>query len=83
MLQVAMDTQRRGPKPVISQDDEAHLADYVCHMANIGYPLSRKALYAEVKKLLDKDERVTPFRDNYPGNSLIIKYFKLCPVKMS
>lgn len=58
---------RSGPSTVLTAAEETALASYIKLMASIGYPLTRRLLCCEVKKILDLDGRVTPFVDNLPG----------------
>ena len=56
-----------GKPCVLNAAEESVLVDYVKLMASIGYPLKRKELCFEVKKVLDNDGRKTPFNENLPG----------------
>ena len=57
-----------GPQPVLTKGEESTLVTYITLMGKIGYPITRKSLVNEVKKILDFDGRSTPFKDNLPGN---------------
>ena len=61
------DVARSGPAPVLTPAEEATLVVYLKLLASIGYPINRIQFCQEVKKVLDKDGRSTPFKDNLPG----------------
>ena len=46
---------------------------------HIGYGRSRQELANTVKRILDDDERKTPFRDNRPGRSWLNVFFRRHP----
>ena len=56
-----------GSKTILTSAEEAVLVNYLKLMADVGYPVSRLELKTEVKKLLDRDGRNTPFKNNMPG----------------
>lgn len=56
-----------GTRPTLTEAEEKTLVNYILLMADVGYPLTRKELLLEVKKILDLDGRKTAFRDNLPG----------------
>ncbi len=60
---------KSGPPPILTSAEESVLGDYITLMSSIGYPLTKKLLMLEVKKILDKEGRSTPFPDNIPGTS--------------
>ena len=60
-------TSKRGPATVLTSAEEDMLVQWSLHMADIGYGRTREQLCLTVKKILDKDGRPNPFRDNYPG----------------
>jgi hypothetical protein len=64
---VEQGTTRSGPPPVLTEAEESLLNEWARKMARIGYPVPKYHLQTEVKKLLDKDGRQTPFKDNLPG----------------
>ena len=57
-----------GSKTILTSAEEDVLVNYLKLMADVGYPVSRLELKTEVKKLLDRDGRNTPFNNNMPGN---------------
>ena len=50
---------------------EQALQDWLVEMAKIGYGKSRKQLRYAVKKILQKEERKNPFKDNMPGRKWV------------
>ncbi|XP_030851045.1 uncharacterized protein LOC105436902 isoform X1 [Strongylocentrotus purpuratus] len=58
---------RSGPRPYLTMDEEANIAEWVIRMAKIGYGQTLSDLKQTVKKILDDDGRPTPFKDNLPG----------------
>lgn len=60
-------SSRRGPATILTPAEENMLVQWSLHMADIGYGRTREQLCMTVKKILDKDGRVNPFRDNCPG----------------
>ena len=62
---------RSGPPPILSEDEEAMLVDWVKHMSYIGYGRTREQLTLTVKSILDKDKRPNPFVDNRPGRKWV------------
>ncbi|MEW8546491.1 MAG: hypothetical protein AB2693_23480 [Candidatus Thiodiazotropha sp.] len=57
-----------GSKPTLTVAEEGVLVNYIKLMAEVGYPVSRRELKTEVKKILDRDGRKNPFKDNMPGD---------------
>ena len=49
------------------------------HMARIGYCRTRKELRLIVKKVLDKDGRENPFKNNMPGQSWMRSFLRRHP----
>ena len=49
------------------------------HMARIGYCRTRKELRLIVKKILDKDGRENPFKNNMPGQSWMRSFLRRHP----
>ncbi|XP_033760780.1 jerky protein homolog-like [Pecten maximus] len=68
-----------GPKPVLTKAEEITLVNYTNLMAEIGYPITRKKLSFEVKRLMDLDGRKTPFKDNLPGYDWYTSFMKRHP----
>ena len=55
---------QRVPHSVLTPAEEQALQDWLVEMAKIGYGKSRKQLRYAVKKILQKEERKNPFKDN-------------------
>ena len=58
-----------GPQTVLTAAEENVVSEYCILMASIGYPLSRKELLLEVKKILDIDGRKHPLRTIAQGRT--------------
>ena len=65
-----------GHKTFLNASEEQRIADWAMHMSKIGYGRTRQELVSTVKKILDDDGRVTPFRDNKPGRAWIDAFFR-------
>ena len=59
--------KRQGPQPVLRKDEELYLVNWAVEMNKIGYGQTRRQICEMVKKILDKDGRPNPFKDNRPG----------------
>ena len=59
--------KRQGPQPVLRKDEEPYLVNWAVEMNKIGYGQTRRQICEMVKKILDKDGRPNPFKDNRPG----------------
>lgn len=64
-----------GPKTVLSTNEENRLAEWAVRMSKIGYGRTRKELLSTVKKILDEDGRENPFRNNRPGKDWLKAFF--------
>lgn len=64
---------------MLTDEEEGRIADWAMHMAKIGYGRTRKELCQVVKKILDDDGRVTPFKDNVPGKDWLKGFFSRHP----
>ena len=62
------DYTKPGAKSTLTGAAEGVLVNYIKLMAEVGYPVSRQELKNEVKKILDRDGRKTPFKSNMPGD---------------
>ena len=60
--------KRQGPPPVLRKDEEQCLVNWAIEMNKIGYGQTRRQVCEMVKKILDKDGRPNPFKDNRPRN---------------
>ena len=58
---------RRGPAPILTQEEEEKLVEYAAHMAQIGYGCTREQILDIVAKIVAKDGRVNPFTNGRPG----------------
>lgn len=58
---------KRGPDSILTTAEEQCLVSYALHMAEIGYGRSRDQITAAVRKIIEKDHRPNPFRNNTPG----------------
>ena len=56
-----------GHPTTLTTAEEETLVNYVKLMAEIGYPLTRKALSNEVERIIKLDGRKTPFKNDKPG----------------
>lgn len=59
--------RRPGPLPVLTPDEEKRLVEWAVEMAKIGYGQTRHQICEMVKKIIEKDGRPNPFKDNRPG----------------
>ena len=56
-----------GPSSILTAAEEQRIVDYAIQMSKIGYGLTRERILEMVKKILDKDGRPNPFKENLPG----------------
>ncbi|XP_069133297.1 uncharacterized protein [Argopecten irradians] len=68
-----------GAKPVLTFAEENTLVNYAHLMADIGYPITRKEICYEVKRLMDMDGRKTPFTENPPGYNWYMGFLQRHP----
>ena len=68
-----------GYRTVLSAEEENRIADWAMHMARIGYGRTRQELANTVKKILDDDGRITPFKENRPGKEWLNGFFRRHP----
>lgn len=59
--------RRSGPPPLLSKAEENLLAEWLIELSNRGFGMSKQGFLLSVKQFLDKDGRITPFKDNMPG----------------
>ncbi|XP_068704169.1 uncharacterized protein [Montipora foliosa] len=71
--------RRKGPSQVLTKAEESQFADWLIELANRGFGLLKDGFLKAVKKILDKDGRTTPFKDNKPGNKWFGSYIKRNP----
>ena len=67
---------RPGPPPVLTRDEEKALADWAVEMSRIGYGQTRRQICEIVMKLIEKDHRPNPFKDNRPGKDWWYSFLK-------
>ncbi len=56
-----------GPALILSRTEEDELTKWIIEMSTIGYGQCRQQICLIVKRILDRENRVTPFPDNLPG----------------
>lgn len=58
---------RMGPDTVLSQAEENLLQQWIFHVGDAGFPITKDQLLDSVKMILNKAKRDTIFTDNRPG----------------
>ncbi|KAK3099982.1 hypothetical protein FSP39_012930 [Pinctada imbricata] len=58
---------RNGPPPVFNKREEEQMANWLSEMARRGMGLTPKDFILFIQKVLIKDQRPNPFKDNTPG----------------
>lgn len=58
---------KQGPATVLTAEEEHKLVNWAVEMATVGYGQSKRQSCEMVKKIIDKDGRPNPFKDNRPG----------------
>ena len=64
---ISLKTTTSGPQPVLSNEEEKVLVKWILDMGNAAFPVTALKIRLEVKKIIDKDGRITPFTNNLPG----------------
>jgi hypothetical protein len=59
--------RRSGPPTVLTKEEETCLAEWLVEMKQRGCAFSKNDIFHHVKKMLDDDQRETPFTNNRPG----------------
>lgn len=59
--------QKMGPCAVLNPDEEKMLIKWIFHLAEAGFPIEKDQLLDNVKRLVQKLRRKTPFREDRPG----------------
>jgi hypothetical protein len=59
--------KKPGPPSISTAAEEQKIVEYAIEMGRIGYGLTRERVLEMVKKIIDKDGRPNPFKNNYPG----------------
>ncbi|XP_055956152.1 uncharacterized protein LOC130012370 [Patella vulgata] len=68
------------PRTILSPDEENISAEWVIiNMSKIGYGRTKYELLAKVKSILDKDTRITPFKNNMPGKDWYYGFIRRHP----
>nr|CAI5817822.1 unnamed protein product [Callosobruchus analis] len=68
-----------GPKPILSQEEEKILVDWVLESHKKGFPRRKEDLWVSVKVFLDEKPRPNPFKDNMPGEGWYKSFLKRHP----
>ena len=71
--------RRSGPPSILTKVEENRLADWLIELAQRGFGRSKDDLLDAVKKLVEKDERKTPFVKNRPGDRWYRSFMKRNP----
>lgn len=58
---------RKGPKTVLTEDEERKLVKFAIVMEKKGFPIVKELLLHKVKTFFDIVSRPNPFTDNVPG----------------
>ena len=56
-----------GPPPVLSEDEEKKLVEWMIHVSDRGFPITKTQLINSVELLIKQLKKVTPFKDGRPG----------------
>ncbi|XP_071653661.1 uncharacterized protein [Temnothorax longispinosus] len=56
-----------GPSSILTATEEQHLVDWIFHVSERGFPITKEQLLNAVQKLVVELERKTPFTNNRPG----------------
>lgn len=64
-----------GPAPVLSEEEENILEKWILESSRKGFPQRKDDLLVSVKQYLDKNERTSIFKNNYPGNFVMFNIF--------
>ncbi|XP_041369402.1 uncharacterized protein LOC121383439 isoform X6 [Gigantopelta aegis] len=71
--------QNHGPCPVLTPEEETTLATQILDLYHKGRPITRTGVLAEVKRILDTTNRISPFKDNYPQYGWLKGFLKRNP----
>jgi hypothetical protein len=72
-LMGTIQSRKRGKKPVMSEQEEAALVQYVLDMCDRAHPLNMTQLIMKAAQLIQ--HRKTPFKDRIPGRGWL-KWFR-------
>lgn len=73
-------TRRMGPDPVLTNEEEYILEDWILTMAKAGFPITKSELLDSVQHLIQELQRKNPFLDNRPGKTWYNAFLKRHPV---
>ncbi|CAF4830706.1 unnamed protein product [Pieris macdunnoughi] len=73
------EVRKMGRDTYFTEYEEKLLVKYIIASAKKGIPVKRNTLLETVKKILDDDKRVTPFKNNRPGKKWVTLFFKRHP----
>lgn len=72
----------RGPNPYLTKEEENSLVEWIIDSHRKGFPRRKFDIQLSVKAFLDADQRVTPFKDNIPGewwyNAFLRRHPTIC-----
>lgn len=71
--------RRSGRQTVLTKDEEKLLSDWVIHMGDHGFPITKLQLLDSVQKLLNEANRATIFTNNRPGRDWFDRFMKRHP----
>lgn len=61
---------RKGPNPVMGQEEETKIVRWLKDMQRKGFPATAQTLTAKIKAYCDQTEKPNPFKNNRPGKYL-------------
>ena len=68
-----------GPPTVLTSEEENMLEGWVLEMSRIGYGRSIEELRLAVQKIMKRDGRSNPFKDDKPGYTWVKRFFHRHP----
>lgn len=71
---------RMGPDTVLSREEENLLQEWILHLADAGFPISKDQLLDSVQMLLNKSKRETIFTENRPGRKWYEAFTRRHPI---
>lgn len=71
--------RKMGRSTYFTTNEDDLLVKYIIANAKKGIPINRRALLETVKKKLDDDKRVTPFKNNTPGKKWVALFYDRHP----
>lgn len=70
---------RMGPDTVLTQDEENLLEEWIFHVSDAGFPVTKHQLLDSVQRILNKSKRKTVFTNNRPGRKWYAAFRKRHP----